>query len=362
MPSDSAIQKAFDAIDAAKNTDLELVAMVKGMMVGYDARWRDAGWETVSAEEEFILPIVNPEAKRYSASQTFKAAGKIDGVLRWPETGELWMNEVKNCNEDISAGSPYWLRMAIEAQVSQYVLAKWAQGQKLAGTVYDVVRRPGIRPKKVDSKMAAEIMTGFCCGFPLNHGENEYPGGVETPALYMYRVARESLDDPAQYFARQTVPRLDSEVLEYAQELWDDATAMREAALKERHSRNTGACMKWGKPCPYLGVCSHHDSFESSNWQRVERVHQELAHEGDGRDLITHSRKQLFKDCPRKHHYRYNLGIVRQNEEFSEGLYFGTLLHIGREAWLNHFRKDETTNERSTVCPSAAESHVAAGV
>jgi hypothetical protein len=47
--------------------------------------------------------------------------------------------------------------------------------------------------------------------------------------------------------------------------------------------------------------------------------------------LLTTSEKSCYQLCPRKHHYRYNL--LMRNVWQSEALRFGSLWHVGQEAW-----------------------------
>jgi uncharacterized membrane protein YhfC len=48
-------------------------------------------------------------------------------------------------------------------------------------------------------------------------------------------------------------------------------------------------------------------------------------------ELITTSRLKAYRACPRLHHNRYDLGI--RPAEQAEALTFGTLGHVGLEAW-----------------------------
>lgn len=47
--------------------------------------------------------------------------------------------------------------------------------------------------------------------------------------------------------------------------------------------------------------------------------------------LLTHSRLSTYRRCPREHSYRYGLGVAPR--ETAPALRFGTLVHVGLEAW-----------------------------
>lgn len=331
-------------------------AKVKGLMVGYDARWGGAEWTLDGPPEVTVhLPIVNVETGR--TSRTFTQAGKYDGIAIG--YGKHVLLEHKSCSssEDIAdPNAPYWRRLAIDSQVSTYMLQSIQEGRPLDGCLFDVIRKPGIRPKKLTKADVAEISAkGSYCGFQV--AQEEYEAvlngqGEETPYLYFVRLAAETLAEPEKYFQRRMIPRLDSDVAEYAGELWAMADEIRLARVSGRHYRNSAACLEWGRPCEFLGICSGHDAPESDNWTRAEHVHGELDGIADGRDVLTNSRIKTFQTCRRRHFYKYEMGIRRQNEDEAEALYLGTCLHEGLAQWWAE-QKGETHGSTHVAEPSA---------
>lgn len=343
-------------IDNADPTAALIAAKVRGLLIGYDARWKDAGWETLSTEETFHLPIVNPETG--AKSRTFTQAGKFDGIIA--RDGRKYLLEHKTTSEDVSdPNAPYWRRLTIDSQVSSYVLAKWQQGDKLDGTVYDVIRKPGIRPKEIAKADLQHIMTsrsyfGFEVPVETQNRLVQENKPRECPELYAMRLASECIENPEKYFQRRVIPRLDQDIAEYADELWDVGQAIIHARAKNAHYRNSGACMEYGTPCRFLGICSGIDSANSEKWRKVESVHDELA--GIPNDALTNSRVRCFQTCRRKHYLHYELGIRRVDEEDREALVLGTLLHQGLEAWFNHFRKESNDSRSEAVADGNAPS------
>lgn len=324
---------ALSALDS-DNLDGQLAGTLRGLMRGYDRYWGGVSWETVEVEQQFTLPIVNPETNR--TSRTFTHAGRVDGIVRFE--GRDYLLEHKTTSEDISdPNAPYWRRLAIDAQVSGYVLSYWQMGRKLEGTLYDVIRKPSIRPKQITKTIAQQIIVGgMYCHADVSDATREVIRNgkleIENSELFEARLVADIAERPDWYFQRRTIPRLDGEVAEYATELWETADEIRQARVGNRHYRNPGACMLYNSPCEFLGLCSGHDSVESDNWRKRESVHAELETDGDGRDVLSHSRMQTFRTCRRKHFYRYELGI-EPNKEEKEALYFGRLLHEALAAW-----------------------------
>lgn len=332
-------------------------AKARAMMIGYHARYADQRWRTVELEQVNFLPLINPETG--AKSRTWSVATKPDGIATLGGKNDLSLLEHKTTAEDIAdPAAPYWRRLAIDGQVSHYGLGELVNGRKVNGTLYDVLRKATIRPKRIvkgsPKKTAEENFgtwqeietTGSYFGFLLNEYheidiEAARESGNETPALFELRLLHDVLSRPDRYYQRRNVPRLDDELAEYAAELWDMGKDMLTARTEGRHYRNTSHCNAYGSVCPYLSLCAGVDDDDSQNWRRLDVVHRELSEhampDGDGRAVLTNSRLNLFKSCRRKHYYRYELGIVPAADEEREALAFGTLIHKALEAWWGAF-------------------------
>lgn len=336
----TALDNALTAINASigDTTDervLLIAAKCRGLMRGYDARWASVPWETLSVEEEYSLPLMNPQTGK--RSRTFTTAGKYDGIIRYSESGKTYLLEHKTASDDISdPSSPYWMRLAIDSQVSHYVLSQWQRGIRLDGTVYDVIRKPGIRPRILKPAEQKALVT-WGTYFGVNVGKQEATS--ETFQLYEVRLAHECTEDPHRYFQRRTIPRLDNELLEYAREAWDVGQSIIHARANDAHYRNSGACVQYNSPCEYLGLCSGNDTIENTDrWERTTETHSELEVDGSHLNILTNSRIKCFQLCRRKHQLRYELGVRRRDEEEREALFYGSLMHLALGAWWNFFK------------------------
>jgi hypothetical protein len=349
----TALQAALAAIPG---TDLAS-AKIRGLMRGYDARWSRVQdqYHVIGVEETLTAPLANPTTNR--TSRTFTIAGKLD--VRAERNGRQVVIDHKTCSEDITdPNAPYWRQLVVEAQPSHYMWLEWLNGRKIDEAVWDVVRKPGISPKGLSkAEVKAALMTGMYCGEPLREDDALLlqTGGRETLAMYEARLAQDcTLDRPDRYFQRRTVVRLDNEMLEYATDLWNDGLEVLNARNAERHGKNAHACMNYGRPCRFLGVCSGHDSADSANWAWKTAVHNELPDlAGDGRDVLTNSRLGVFRTCRRKHYYEYELGIERLDEEEAESLYFGTLWHEACAEWWRCFIGQEAEYGRERTAAIA---------
>jgi len=341
-----ALRNAHAAIEAACKSvsgDTSLIrAKCRGLLAGYDKRWRDATYQPVEVEQFYIAPLMNPDTNK--PSRTYRLAGVIDLLCERESRRVLF--DHKTTSQDIQEpDSVYWRQLVVEAQPTHYNWLLWLNGKKVDDTVWDVVRKPSISPKKLtkaEVRAAVSFRTYF--GDPLSDATVTALQTEERETLEMYeiRLAHDCTEErPGWYFQRRSVPRLDNELLEYGRELWEHGLEMLHARNTGHNARNSGACMLYNSPCKFLGICSGYDKADSDKWIRKPQVHNELPIvEGDGRDFITNSRVRCFQTCRRKHYYQYELGIERIDEEEREALLFGSVWHRGLEAWFNTFKKD----------------------
>lgn len=249
--------------------------IVRRLLMGYFWRWQDDGLEIVSSEEVFVLPIINPETGRTTPS--FEFAGKWDGIVRLPD-GRLAVKETKTVGEDIAPDSDYWRRLQMDQQISGYMLAARTKGHDVQTVLYDCIRKPSIRPKnltKADRTGLASTKTYF--------GEHfEFPDGQiperETAALFGARLGADMGERPEFYFARVEIPRLQSDIEEFRQELWEMQLDLRNRQKTQRFYRNTSACLTMGK-CEFFEVCTSRWEPKQgvpSGFEIVQNVHPEL--------------------------------------------------------------------------------------
>ena len=225
------------------------LAKAQAMLIGYDARWLDADLTVLAVEEQFETELRNPETG--AASRTWRLGGKIDAIIK-DAKGQVWLVEHKTSSEDISSGSDYWKRLRMDAQVSDYLDGARALGFEPAGVLYDVLRKPGLRPLKANKQRTED----------------------ETPEEYRARCIA---DLEADSFQRSEVVRLERDVDESRFDRWQLAVQLQESIRTERYPRNPNSCVRFGRTCEYLVVCCGEASLEDSSlFRKDEDVHPEL--------------------------------------------------------------------------------------
>ena len=200
----------------------------------------------VEVERSFELPLINPETG--ASSRTFVLAGKIDAIVQLPD-GRFAVLEYKTVGEDIGAESDYWRRLRCDPQISQYVLAARFLGYDVSTVIYDVTRKPTIRPRK-----------------------------GESPQQYGDRLNTDIGDRPDYYFARREVPRLDDELAEFQVELWQQAKQLLDSRRHGRWFRNVNrmTCSY----CDFADICLNSvrvaPGSAPTGFQFLSDVHPEL--------------------------------------------------------------------------------------
>jgi RecB family exonuclease len=256
------------AMAALGTLDAFELAMVAAMFTVHCERWAGDTLEVVASELSFELPVCNPDTG--AATPIWRIAGKIDRIYRLPD-GRLAVQDYKTTTEDLSPGSDYWLRLALDQQMSIYVLAARELGYDVQSILYDVTARPLQRPfkKTPDDKIKLK-----------KNGEPYADTRLqdETPFEFTVRVAEAMRADPTRYFARHEIARTDRDLDECRGEVWSQQLAIREAQRSGRWFRNPGSCVTPYR-CPYLPICHTQirPDCAPSGFRILADVHPELA-------------------------------------------------------------------------------------
>jgi hypothetical protein len=288
-PSDNSLAMALARVRVELFEDPYELARAEAMLEGYHLRWQHEPYQAVMSpgqkpaptdpyqitinpyplvEAEFRAPLINPATGK--PSRTFQLGGKLDGLVKHTETGQVYILEHKTSGEDISPGSLYWQLLQLDTQVSTYYAGARALGFEPAGVIYDVLGKSKLRPHQATpADKKKYTATGKL--YANLRAEDE------TPQEYGQRVRDAMALSPDKYFVRGTVVRLEQEELDAQWDAWQQARLIREADLYERWPRNPDSCKRWGRTCSYFPVCTKVTSLQDlTKFQRVTHVHSEL--------------------------------------------------------------------------------------
>lgn len=241
---------------------------------------------------------------------------------------KVYLLETKTTSESLEQGGTFWKRTILDPQLSLYLPAVRMLGYDSHGAIYDCLLKPSQKPSTVAMLDADGIKIVHDAsgqrvrtkdGKKWRQTGDTDAGYVlqsrpETPEEYGARCLEVIAEDPAKFYARGIVVRLEADEREAAQDMWNTAGLMRDARRLKIYPRNPDSCVSWGRECDYLGPCSGTGDINDPLFFRFEEdVHEELAEDGaltkltDDESLLTQSAMRAYRSCPRKFYNRYVL-------------------------------------------------------
>lgn len=262
---------AIEALRSDTTANPFALVTCEELMIAYTALYGDQELVTVCVEQRFEVPLVNPETGQ--PSRTYRIGGKFDGIADHPTKGKRYVVEHKTTASDIEEGSLYWKKVqTLDTQVSLYLAGARASGYAVDACLYDVVRKPGIKPLHA-TPVDKRKYTGKGILY-ANQRETD-----ESPEEFRLRVREDIAERPERYFARGEVVRLEKDEKTHAYDVWQQTRMMRDAELQGYAPRNPDSCSAFGG-CPYLPVCSGEASINDDTLYRTaEAAHEELIEE-----------------------------------------------------------------------------------
>lgn len=256
---------SFDFTKDSKDKVLDgyTAATLRALASGYIQTWGEsdaANFEPIGAEIRYDAPLMNPETG--APSRTWHLSGKIDALAREKATGKVFVIEHKTAGVDISPGANYWLKLAIDGQVSGYYIGAQSLGYDAQDCVYDVIRKPTIEPLKA----TPEDKRKYTKEGKLYANQREFD---ETPEEWEERLLMDIAANPSKYYARNNVARSDNDLADYLFDMWAVGKNIADAERLGRFPRNAAACSRYGT-CEYFGVCAGFQSLTDPVLFKVE--------------------------------------------------------------------------------------------
>jgi RecB family exonuclease len=273
----AALEAADEGLDPGEAIGQRLedphdLAMVAAMFNAHQRQYADQQLVPVASEQKFEMPLINPSTGW--PTTVWRLAGVADRIVQLQD-GRLALMEYKTTSRDFAPGAEYWLRLRMDQQLSIYVLAARELGYDIQTILYDVTRRPALRPYKATPPEKRQYKKDGTL-YASQRAEDE------TPEEFAKRIAEDIAFRPDYYFARIEIARLEHDLDACALELWQQQLAIRAAQNSGHWYRNPGACFS-PFPCEYLSICQY-DSLEintPTGYVRSERIHPELAGDAD---------------------------------------------------------------------------------
>lgn len=328
-------------------TDVAL-AKARGLFMGWVESFIPVlkAHDVLEVESEFTFPLLNPETE--AQSRSFVEAGKIDGVLRHKTTGVLKVLEHKTTSDSIDADSTYWGRLAMDTQISKYILSLRSRGIDANTVVYDVVRKPAYKLGNIPllDEDGNKVVLDAAGERVRTKDGKKWRQTADADAGYILQTRPETLEELSSrtlgeinekrdsYFAVKEVGRSDADLLEYMNDAWAQSQMLLYFRKRNLWPRNPSACAQYGT-CEFYDLCAGRATVDNIRFGPAVK-HAELTLVDGEKQLLTNSRLSAFRKCSRYHFLRYEQPTKRLGE-IDEALALGTGFHNAAEEFLRHF-------------------------
>lgn len=337
-------EQSTDKYEAAK-----MLAMVRGY---YRA---NSDWlkqcKLLSIEKHLESKLVNLDTGR--TSPKYSLHGYIDKIL-WHPTDGMCLSDHKTTSEDV--GNPnnrYWRRLDHDPQSTTYLLLAMANGIDIDTVLWDIVKKPSIRPKQLSKDDIEGIRNGVYAGrelggmTPTNEealeaiapGNGFYASGdpkrIEGPYLYGLRVEEWCGGNAKEIYFRKKVTRTEEDVYDLNQSVWGVTRILQWCERNGVWPQNFRSCFNFGRQCDYYDVCHGCTPLSEPNFVHRER-----------KDTyrLSHSSAGTFFACPRMYKYRY-VDCQVPPETDDDNLRVGSLWHAAMDALFEEVVEKSTFEE-----------------
>ena len=213
--------------------------VLQGMLEAYYKKWFVSDMaknvKYLQTEERYTLPIVDPDSGRASTKWRYTLIS--DAVIENSEG--IWIIDYKTKSK-LSSG--YLDRLDIDNQGMSYIyFMEKVLGKKIEGMLYRIVKKPGIRQTKKESR-------------------NDY----------LQRLRGVYIERESEYLVERVVRRQQWKLDEFERELWDKTRDVGRCLSSGVFSKDTNACTGLGT-CPYMKLCKKEIGAEHLFKQKEER-------------------------------------------------------------------------------------------
>jgi RecB family exonuclease len=250
--TDSRLHDVLASIDEAyenRNTDPHQMAqwhLATAMIRGYAHRYATEEFEVVEVEKEFVGEIRNPDTGRQS--QTFRIAGKVDGIVRCHDG--LYLLEHKTAsNVDASYLDKLWT----DTQIALYCYYLRELGYPIIGVIYNVLLKSRLKQGKGETQEEYEIRKAELAAKNKSGKSTAKRQLPETDDEFQARLV-EWYSRP-EAFHREFIYLSEDRLAMLQDEVWEITQQYLDARRRGKWLLNTSNCFSYQRPCDYLAYC-----------------------------------------------------------------------------------------------------------
>jgi RecB family exonuclease len=237
--------------DAFENRVVDSNQMVQwhlatAMILGYAERYATEEFEVVEVEKEFVGEIRNPDTGRQS--QTFRIAGKVDGIVRCHDG--LYLLEHKTAS---TIDASYLDKLWTDTQIALYCYYLRELGYPIVGVIYNVLLKSRLKQGKGETQEEYEVRHAELAAKNMSGKSTAKRQMPETDDEFQSRLT-EWYSRP-EAFHREFIYLSEDRLAMLQDEVWEITQQYLDARRRGKWLLNTSNCFSYQRPCEYLAYC-----------------------------------------------------------------------------------------------------------
>ena len=262
------IDDAFEnrVVDAGQKAHWHLAT---AMIRGYAHRYAIEEFEIVEIEKEFVGEIRNPDTGRQS--QTFRIAGKVDGIVRCHDG--LYLLEHKTAS---TVDANYLDKLWTDTQIALYCHYLREQGYPIVGVIYNVLLKSRLKQSNGETQEEYEQRKAELAAKNKSGKSTAKRQMPETDEEFQSRLMDWYSRPDA--FHREFIYLSEDRLAMLQEEVWEITQQYLDARRRGKWLLNTSNCFSYQRPCEYLAYCqSGFNPNVADNLYEIAAPHEELA-------------------------------------------------------------------------------------
>jgi RecB family exonuclease len=220
--------------------------LATAMIRGYAERYGTEEFEIVEVEKEFVGEIRNPDTGRQS--QTFRIAGKVDGIVRCHDG--LYLLEHKTAS---TVDASYLDKLWTDTQIALYCYNLRELGYPIVGVIYNVLLKSRLKQGKGETQEEYEVRHAELAAKNKSGKSTAKRQMPETDDEFQARLT-EWYSRP-EAFHREFIYLSEDRLAMLQDEVWEITQQYLDARRRGKWLLNTSNCFSYQRPCEYLAYC-----------------------------------------------------------------------------------------------------------
>lgn len=243
--------------------------LARAMFTGYAQRYSVEDFEVLEIEKEFQCEIRNPDTGRQS--QTFRIAGKVDGIVRCHDG--LYLLEHKTAS---TVDSNYLDKLWTDTQIALYSHYLRELGYPIVGVIYNVLLKSRLKQGRGETEQEYEDRKDELAAKNKSGKSSAKRQMPESDEEYQDRL-KEWYSRP-DAFHREFIYLSEDRLTLLEHEIWEICKQYLDAKRRGKWLLNTSNCFAYQRPCEYLAYCqSGFNPNVADNLYEIVLPHEELA-------------------------------------------------------------------------------------